>query len=363
MRDEMRQLVRAAATPAAPGERTKETIARASRRLGFTFGRTKRYWYREIAYPFALDVERARSIGRKPSDDSTAHRRGGARPAQHGAFIHDDQGVAWRLGSPELKEIIGRSDGELSVDLGEYAVRCLGWIEAWHQPKRMYLRLAPDIAHPRALLSVFEVLCLSQEVAVSVTSWCGDRWIKTKFSDAGSAARSFAGALERAQKRRATHFTAHRQSVGTLIRDHDLKLLEVLREIGSAGAEVSLASAISLAKFSSAAVCIAHRGSTEPHWSFEYQPPSHRVFSPEEYKSLTRFQAVSSPDPEYFGWCASFYDKAAGLAEPIVDDVRATVKRRYLPPISFAYRRLLIPTKASEGGAIMIVASRRAANA
>ncbi len=48
---EMAAIVRLAAEPVAPGETVGELIRRAARRVGLSYGRVKKYWYREITRP------------------------------------------------------------------------------------------------------------------------------------------------------------------------------------------------------------------------------------------------------------------------------------------------------------------------
>lgn len=66
---EMARLVRGAAAPPVPGEKVPHAIARAARRLGFSKGRVKAFWYGEARKVLPEEWERAREIALKQSRD------------------------------------------------------------------------------------------------------------------------------------------------------------------------------------------------------------------------------------------------------------------------------------------------------
>src|SRR5437868_6171442 len=94
LRAEMRRLVRRAAEPPVAGESIKAQIARAARRLGFSYGRAKRYWYLELQHPYAVDVERARSVLSNHRRIQAIGRSGPHSEIKRGAFVYDGDGLA-----------------------------------------------------------------------------------------------------------------------------------------------------------------------------------------------------------------------------------------------------------------------------
>src|SRR5258708_7445211 len=198
LRAEMRVLVRQAAEPAVAGEGVKAAIARAARRLGFSYGRTKRYWYQEVLHPFAVDVERARAGRGGQAVRRRLTRRSTERlEACQGVFLYDGDGRAWNLGSPDLGDAIGRGEAELNVDRGEYAVRCLGWVQLAHSRGRLNLRVAPEMARPNALHSALETLALVQSLDVSISTWQQGHWSQSSFTEPHLAARHLVSLLDR----------------------------------------------------------------------------------------------------------------------------------------------------------------------
>ena len=72
---EMTTLIRVVASPAVPGESVKAVIARAARRLGFTYSRTRGLYYGEARRIDAAEIDRAREVARKheATDRALAH--------------------------------------------------------------------------------------------------------------------------------------------------------------------------------------------------------------------------------------------------------------------------------------------------
>ncbi len=66
---EMGRLVRLAASPVVPGEHVDYAIRRAARRLGFTIGRVKSFWYGKARGPSPEELETAREVAVKHARD------------------------------------------------------------------------------------------------------------------------------------------------------------------------------------------------------------------------------------------------------------------------------------------------------
>ena len=66
---EMGRLVRLAASPVVPGEHVDYAIGRAARRLGFTRGRVKSFWYGKARGPSPEELETARKVAVKHAQD------------------------------------------------------------------------------------------------------------------------------------------------------------------------------------------------------------------------------------------------------------------------------------------------------
>lgn len=66
---EMGRLVRLAASPPVPGEHVDYAIGRAARRLGFTRGRVKSFWYGKARGPTPEELETARQVAVKHAQD------------------------------------------------------------------------------------------------------------------------------------------------------------------------------------------------------------------------------------------------------------------------------------------------------
>ena len=66
---EMGRLVRLAASPPVPGEHVDYAIGRAARRLGFTRGRVKSFWYGKARGPSPEELETARLVAVKHAHD------------------------------------------------------------------------------------------------------------------------------------------------------------------------------------------------------------------------------------------------------------------------------------------------------
>lgn len=66
---EMGRLVRLAASPVVPGEHIDYAIGRAARRLGFTRGRVKSFWYGKAKGPSPEELETARQVAVKHARD------------------------------------------------------------------------------------------------------------------------------------------------------------------------------------------------------------------------------------------------------------------------------------------------------
>jgi hypothetical protein len=67
---EMTRLVRAAASPAVPGEKVPHAIARAAHRLGISRGRATSYWYGKARVIPEEDLERARDAAVRRAKDA-----------------------------------------------------------------------------------------------------------------------------------------------------------------------------------------------------------------------------------------------------------------------------------------------------
>ena len=70
---EMTTLLKVVAAPAEPGESVKSVIGRASRRLGWPWGRTKRLYYGEARRIDSAEMDLARAEARKRSANAALY--------------------------------------------------------------------------------------------------------------------------------------------------------------------------------------------------------------------------------------------------------------------------------------------------
>lgn len=118
---EMTTLIRTVASPAMPGESVKAVIARAARRLGFTYSRTRGLYYGEARRIDAREIDRAREVAREreatdraiAQEAANEYKKMGERIARLEAILLQD---AHRYGTLVDEGVVSARADDCAVD-------------------------------------------------------------------------------------------------------------------------------------------------------------------------------------------------------------------------------------------------------
>ncbi len=374
IREEMQSLVRRAAQLTKPGENIKAGIRGASKLIGMSEGRIKRYWYGEVPSPPAHEVDAIRLAVRMATQQLVDARSPGIWPHSGIGFaaalqgsrtsdlhvVYDDMGEAWPVDSPDLRENLGYTKGDF--DVGGFTVRCLGWLEVRHSPGRIHFRLSPPQMQPKTVDTLFRLIALAGKVDIELTVRDGEGWAVETMSSQTAALDRVTDLLRGPARPRKTRFMFDSRPMSVLFHDKHRRLISLVQESRDLLGKADVSTALQFANAdesgrTSIAMSSPGKHGAKTDWAWLHIGSALRFYTPDERARLIGTDIRHAPDKDYGEWCAHGYDRAVEQGEAIVEDCRAIVMKADGDPIDTRYRRVMIPLQATEGRSLVLVSS------